>query len=83
VIATRVGQIPRMIEHGREGLLVDPEDASGLTTALEALRDDPGLRRQMGEAGRAKVEAQHTWRGVVDRVFELASLRRPATDVAS
>jgi glycosyltransferase involved in cell wall biosynthesis len=48
-IATAVGGVPEIIEHGRTGLLVPPDDAGALATAIERMRSDPALRR-MGVA---------------------------------
>ncbi len=39
VIATRIGGIPEIIEHGSNGLLVTPQDASALQEALQTLLD--------------------------------------------
>ncbi|HSR49192.1 MAG TPA: glycosyltransferase family 4 protein [Acidobacteriota bacterium] len=42
VLATRVGGLPDVIEHGRNGLLVPPDDPGRLAAAIEDfLRDDP------------------------------------------
>lgn len=55
VIATRVGEIPRMVNSGENGFLVDPGDAEGLARAIRALDDDRELGRRMGRAGLARV----------------------------
>ena len=55
VVSTTVSGIPEAVEHGVTGLLVPPEDASGLAAALGALVADPELRRSMGDAGRRRV----------------------------
>jgi glycosyltransferase involved in cell wall biosynthesis len=47
-IATAVGGVPEIIDHGRTGLLVPPDDAGALATAIERMRCDPALRRRMG-----------------------------------
>ena len=39
-----------IVTHGRDGLLVPPEDVPGMTAALEALITDPARRRAYGEA---------------------------------
>jgi glycosyltransferase involved in cell wall biosynthesis len=59
VVATRVAGVPELVEDGVSGLLVSPGDASALAEALAALIADPARRRRMGEAGRARVEAEH------------------------
>lgn len=59
VVATRVAGVPELVEDGVSGLLTAPGDAAGLADALAALIADPERRRRMGEAGRAKVVAEH------------------------
>ncbi len=55
VVASAVGAIPEVVVHGETGLLVPAGDAEGLFAAVEALLQDPELRRQMGQAGRERV----------------------------
>jgi glycosyltransferase involved in cell wall biosynthesis len=52
VIASSTGGIRDWLEHGVNGLLVEPGDAQGLSDALNELLDDPERRRSMGAAGR-------------------------------
>ena len=56
VVATNVGDIPRLVEDGVTGLLVPPNDPAALAQALRELAVDPERRRQMGKAGRRRVE---------------------------
>jgi glycosyltransferase involved in cell wall biosynthesis len=56
VVSTRLSGIPELIEHGREGLLVEPGDAAGLADAIDLLLSDPELARSFVVAGRRKVE---------------------------
>jgi glycosyltransferase involved in cell wall biosynthesis len=60
IVATGVGGTPELIEDGREGLLVGPADVPGLARALDRLLVDPALRTRLGDAGRARVERDHT-----------------------
>tara|TARA_R110002049_G_scaffold85482_13_gene217242 strand:+ start:3736 stop:4626 length:891 start_codon:yes stop_codon:yes gene_type:complete len=57
-IATNVGGIPTVIEHGVDGLLVEAENTDELSVALARLLSDPELRERMGAAAaeRAKRE---------------------------
>lgn len=55
VVATRVGGIPQVIEHGVSGLLVEPRDEDALAAALRGLLRDPAKARQMGQAARQRV----------------------------
>ena len=54
LVASRVGGLPEMIEDGRTGLLVEPEDAGALTGALAELLLDPGRGAAMGLAARER-----------------------------
>ncbi len=49
VIATAVGGVPELIQHGISGVLVPPGDVEALAEAILKLADDPNLRRQMGK----------------------------------
>ena len=44
-----------IVEHGVNGLLVAPRDASGLAKALAKLINAPEMRKSLGGAGRAVV----------------------------
>jgi glycosyltransferase involved in cell wall biosynthesis len=60
VVATDVGGTSEALQHGVEGFLVAPRDPSAAARALAALWRDRELRRRMGEAGRARAQAQFT-----------------------
>jgi glycosyltransferase involved in cell wall biosynthesis len=55
VVSTTLAAIPELIHNGRNGLLVPPKDATALADALQRLKADSALRRQLGEAGRETV----------------------------
>ncbi|GAA4773826.1 glycosyltransferase family 4 protein [Microbacterium gilvum] len=75
VVASRVGQLPALVDDGRTGLLVPPSDAVALGHALARLAHDPALRRRMAAAGRADVERTRTWRHVVERTLARVAVR--------
>ena len=56
VITTRVGGSPDVVADGETGLLIRPNSASDLGSALDRMLDDPALRHRMGRAGRARAE---------------------------
>lgn len=58
VVASRVDDIPELVEDGRTGLLFTSDDLNGLVEALKKLIDDKELREQMGAAGKAKIAAE-------------------------
>jgi glycosyltransferase involved in cell wall biosynthesis len=55
VVATRVGAVPEIIEDGRDGLLVEPEDARALADAVARLLDDPAAAARLGQAAQRRV----------------------------
>lgn len=75
VVASRIGQIPELVDHDRSGLLCDPGDVRALAAALARLARDPGLAARLGAAGRADVLDRQTWDAVVARITRLAGAR--------
>ena len=49
-VATSVGGVPDLIEHGANGFLVEPGDTDAFASALVAYAKDPALRARMGQA---------------------------------
>jgi glycosyltransferase involved in cell wall biosynthesis len=58
VVASRLSGIPELVDDERTGVLVPPGDPGALADRLERLAAEPKLRRSMGAAGKAKVEAE-------------------------
>jgi L-malate glycosyltransferase len=50
VVATAVGGVPEVVEHGREGLLVPPRQPAKLAQAIATLLTDTETRQRMAEA---------------------------------
>ena len=57
MIVTDVGGNPEAVVNGETGIVVRPRDRSALAAAILALATDSRKRRQMGNAGRQRVEA--------------------------
>ncbi len=74
VVASAVGQLIELIRPGENGLLCPAGDGAALAAALESLRQQPALRRRLGEAARQQVLRQHTWDALAQRVLELAEV---------
>lgn len=68
VIATEVGSIPEVIDHGVSGFLVKPHDPAGLAGAIRLLAEDQRLRASMGAAGRRKSNEEFSFERYVDRL---------------
>ena len=84
VVASAVGGIPEVVDHGATGLLVAPEVLSpteveprhpeqfskDLANAVNTLLDDPDLRANMARRARARVEQQFSWTSIARRTLE-------------
>ncbi len=70
-LATRVGGIPDAVHDGHTGVLVAPGDWTAMADAAIRLLTDEPLRRRMGEAARARAEADFVWPAVIRRHEEV------------
>jgi glycosyltransferase involved in cell wall biosynthesis len=90
VVATAVGGVPEMIEHGRTGLLVPPRDPVALGNAIALLLTDHPLADTLARAGHDYVVANFSIEHMVSAVthiyetgFEVAARRSGATLTAA
>ncbi len=71
VVATDVGGVAEVVEHGSNGYLAASGDAEGLSGSVLQLLGDAARRRAMGEAGRAGVAERHSAGPVAERTAGL------------
>jgi glycosyltransferase involved in cell wall biosynthesis len=69
IVATNVGGVSAALGDGAAGLLVPPDDTASAVSALETVRDDPGLRRSLIEAGLGTVRTE-TMEAQLDRLAQ-------------
>ncbi len=65
IVATAVGGVPEVLDHGRAGRLVPYGDAEALATGIRDLLGSPERSAELAAAGRRRVES-YSW----DRVIE-------------
>lgn len=74
-VATKIPGLVDAVRDGVTGFLVAPKDALGLATALKKLLTQPDLRRNMGDAARARAvqnfDSRIVNQMVVDEYFQL------------
>lgn len=71
IVATDVGGNADLVEHGRNGFLVPPNDPQALARAMAALIDDGGLARAMGAEGRQRVARDYSIDVIAERTARL------------
>jgi glycogen synthase len=64
VVASAVGGIPEVVLPGTTGILVPPAEPRALAEALNVVLRDRCTARQMGRAGRRRVEQHFSWTSI-------------------
>ncbi len=74
VVAAAAQGPAELITGGADGILTPPEDAAALAAAIDAVLRDPSLASRLGQAGRARYEAEFAaepvlarWHGFLSR----------------
>lgn len=67
VVASAVGGIPEIIEDGKNGILVEPENPQALCDAMTTLWDDSELAERLAFAGYETVKRHFQWETAATR----------------
>jgi glycosyltransferase involved in cell wall biosynthesis len=73
VVASRVGGNEDLVIDGETGFLFDPAVPEQLSAALQRVRLDPALRRELGARGRDRVVESFSWSSVAAQNLRLLS----------
>ncbi len=79
VVATDVGGVAEIVEHGVTGILCPSGDAEAITAAIERLVEDAAFRKQAGAAARERIRTLFSVAACAQRlidVYEAAIGRR-------
>jgi len=71
LVASKNGGASEIIEHGEDGLLIDPFDGTEIEETLISVLVDAEKRQRLGEAARRKVEQLYTWSKVAERFHNM------------
>jgi glycosyltransferase involved in cell wall biosynthesis len=77
VVASAVGGIPEVLEHGQTGYLVPPRDPQTLAEAIVTLLQDHALRQKMGSQALERAESQLSWPSIARRTLEVYRAAAP------
>ena len=67
VVASRVGGLPEVVEHGATGFLVEPGNVAELRWRLVQVLRDRRLAKRLGRNARERFLETFTWQGCADR----------------
>ena len=73
VVATRIGGVPEAVVDGETGYLVAPGDVEMLSERVSRLAASASLRAELGDRGRARVEARFGVRRHAEQFAAIAS----------
>ena len=73
VVASRVGGIPDVIKHEKNGLLIDLKSNSQLTTAIKTLLENEALAQNYGTALQETVQTKFAIEQMLEKTIELYS----------
>jgi glycosyltransferase involved in cell wall biosynthesis len=71
IVATRVGGIPEVVEHGKTGLLVSPRSPKALAKAILNVYQDKDLAHRLGQKGYEVVHQKFSAESMASKVIDL------------
>jgi len=71
VIASSIGDIPTVLAHNVDGILVEPEDGKAIADSILNLMHNRELCSRLGRSGRRKVMSQFTWKAVAEKALNV------------
>lgn len=71
VVATDCSALPELIDEGKGGYLCPVGDVADFAEKINFLAENPGLRHEMGQYNRAKVEEKFTLDRMIKQYREL------------
>ena len=80
IVCSDLPVLREVLSHGHNALLCSPADASDWLGALERLRADSALRRQLAANARADFQARYSWRGRARRILDHVNEMRVPRD---
>jgi glycosyltransferase involved in cell wall biosynthesis len=71
VIGTNIGGIPEVIDHMKNGILVQPNNVDSLADAIDYILSNPNVAEEMGANGREKCLEKYNWKNIAQNVLRL------------
>lgn len=71
IIACRVGGIPEIVQHGENGILIEPRDPDALAREINRILDHPDMARSLADNAYRTARERYSIDAVAARYFEL------------
>ncbi len=71
VIGWRCGNLPHLVDDGKQGIVITPGDVRALAAALRRLAEDEPERRRMGAAAHRRALSLPTWNQSAQQFFTI------------
>jgi hypothetical protein len=71
VISVPAGDAARIVQHGRTGYMVGPDDTTRMSDYMVQLAQCPATRRNLGESARKHVEQEYNFKTLPQRMMTL------------
>lgn len=76
VVITQCEGVSDIIENGKCGIVVPPDDDKALANALVKLLNDRELRKELGKNGRELVEREYKWDHVAQKMLDIIEQKK-------
>ena len=83
IVASAVGGVPEILNHGQAGVLIPPGDFPAFTRAVIDLIDHPEERSRLGLSGKKFIEEDYSLEAAVARVEQTYKEMMGACGLAS
>ena len=71
VISTPAGDSRLIVQHGKTGYMVEPDDIRGMARQMVQLAQTPALRKSLGETARRCVEQEYSYPLLAERLLTI------------
>lgn len=72
VITTSVGAIPEVVEHGKTGIVIEPNNPTQLSESIVHLLENPKIARKISHIGYKKAQKSLSWKIIGRRLYSIA-----------
>jgi len=73
IIASRVSDIPKILENGKCGILAEPGSVKSVADAIQYLIDNPGERKELGNNAQKRYKEKYSYKTIEEKLNRIYS----------